>query len=74
MPPILTWQSNNSADQLAQMLAAGKCVGLPTEATFEIVASGVHLADTSSMSRYASEEHPAAIILGDYANLTDWMP
>ena len=74
MAVIHTWQPNESCDLVIRHLVEGKCVALPTESTYEIVASVLHLEAGASMHRFEAAEQIPAIILGDYANLFDWLP
>ena len=65
MPAIVPWQPTEAANQALQHLRAGRCVALPSESTYELVASAFH-ADALPTTH-------AAIILGDYPQLFDWM-
>ena len=74
MAVIHTWQPNESCDLVIRHLVDGKCVALPTESTYEIVASALHLEAVANMRRFEAAQQMPAIILGDYANLFDWLP
>jgi L-threonylcarbamoyladenylate synthase len=73
MPAIHSWQPNESCDLVIRHLVEGKCVALPSEATYEIVASALQPDAVASLRSFAPE-NPLTIIVGDYANLFDWLP
>jgi L-threonylcarbamoyladenylate synthase len=71
MPTIHTWQPNESCDLAIRHLLNGECVALPTEATYEVVASALN---SRAVGRLPVAEHGPAIVIGNYANLFDWLP
>src|SRR4051794_36633592 len=74
MDAIHPWQPNESCDLVIRHLSQGECVALPTEATYEIVASALHPDAVARLERLAIEPYRPAIVLGDFANLRDWLP
>jgi L-threonylcarbamoyladenylate synthase len=74
MAVIHPWQPNESTDLVIRHLVEGSCVALPTEATYEIVASALQADAVARLAKFTSERHRPAIVLGDYANLSDWLP
>ena len=74
MAVIHSWQPNESCDLLIRHLARGDCVALPTEATYEIVASALHPEAVARLRGFAPPEHVPAIVVHDFANLFDWLP
>jgi protein-tyrosine phosphatase len=70
MAPLLPVQSNETCDFVIRALAGGKCVALPTDSTYEIVASALC---SDAVAILAAEQQPA-FVLGDYPNLHDWLP
>ena len=74
MGAILPWQPNESCDLVIRHLVEGRCVALPTESTYEIVASALHPEAVARLGRFASAAAQPALILGDFANLHDWLP
>ena len=73
MPAIHSWQPNESSDLVIRHLVEGKCVVLPTESTYEIVASALQPAAVANLHKLAPESWPT-IVVRDYANLFDWLP
>ncbi|MSQ95878.1 MAG: hypothetical protein EXR98_15170 [Gemmataceae bacterium] len=71
MSAIISWQPNESSDQVLRHLANGDCVALPTESTYEVVASALHPA---AVARLRCVDAAPAIVLNDYAALVDWLP
>jgi protein-tyrosine phosphatase len=71
MPATIPWQPNESCDQVIRHLARGDCVALPTESTYEIVASALH---PTAVDRLSNLGAAPAVVLGDYAALFDWLP
>jgi L-threonylcarbamoyladenylate synthase len=74
MPVIHSWQPNESCDLVIRHLARGDCVALPTEATYEIVASALHPEAAAQLGGFAAPGCLPAIILHGFANLPDWLP
>lgn len=67
MAAIVPWQPQESSREVIRHLAAGERVALPTEASYEIVAS--------ALSPDALPPNPGtALVLLEYADLADWMP
>src|ERR1017187_7783147 len=64
------WQPNESCDLVIRHLVEGRCIALPTEANYEIVASALCPEAVASLA----VEHTPAVVLSDYANLREWMP
>jgi L-threonylcarbamoyladenylate synthase len=74
MGAIHPWQPNESCNLVIRHLVEGRCVALPTESTYEIVASALHPEAVAGLGRFASALAQPAIVLGDFANLRDWLP
>ena len=70
---ICSWQPNESCELVLRHLMEGRCVALPTESTYELVASAFHPEAIASVQHLAGEHQPT-IVLGDYAHLFDWLP
>ena len=70
MAEIVVWQPNETSDQVLQLLAAGGCVALPTESTYEIVASALNPDAAARLQKIAVP----AIVVSDYPQLFDWLP
>ena len=70
MTQILPWQPNETCEFVIRQLAEGNCVALPTESTYEVVASA---SCPEAVASLAAEPQPA-IVLGDFPNLHDWLP
>ena len=69
MALVLPWQPNETCSVVIRHLAQGKCVVLPTEATYELVGSALH---PESVAILGTNPDPA-VVLFDYAELFDWM-
>lgn len=74
MPLIHPFQPNESIDLVIRHLAEGACVALPAEATYEVVTSALDSNAPANLRAIASAEQVPAIVLGDYANILDWLP
>jgi L-threonylcarbamoyladenylate synthase len=73
MPATLPWQPNATSDIVLRHLLAGDCVALPTESTYEIVASALSLDAVRRLEQFASSSI-AAIVISDYQRLHEWLP
>lgn len=71
MALIHPFQPNESCDLVMHHLAAGQCIALPTESTYEIVGSALDLRNARD---FASPEQMPAVVMTRHANLHDWMP
>ena len=71
MAAIVSWQPNEACDQVIRHLVQGDCVVLPTESTYEIVASALHPDAVANLCRVGGSP---AIVLSDYPTLFDWLP
>jgi protein-tyrosine phosphatase len=74
MAIISAWKPNESYDLVIRHLVGGKCVALPTESTYELVASALHFDAIANAQKSAAAQQTPAIVLGTYANLYDWLP
>ncbi len=74
MPVIVPWEPTEAANQVLRYLQSGQCVALPTESTYELVASAHCIEAVDQLSRAVVSGEFAAIVLSDYAQLHDWMP
>jgi L-threonylcarbamoyladenylate synthase len=74
MAYILSWQSNELSAIVIRHLTEGRCVVLPTESTYEIVASALNPAAATTFGKLATANQAPAIVLFDYAELFDWLP
>jgi protein-tyrosine-phosphatase/tRNA A37 threonylcarbamoyladenosine synthetase subunit TsaC/SUA5/YrdC len=70
MPAILAWQPNETSSLVLRHLAAGGCVALPTESTYEIVTSALN---PDSAARLQNLGTPSVIVF-DQPQLLDWLP
>jgi protein-tyrosine phosphatase len=71
---LYPWHLKESADLVIRHLIAGHCVGLPTEATYEMVGGALYPDSVVRLEKAASNTHRPAIVLGTFANLRDWLP
>ena len=55
---------------MLRQLAAGACVALPSESTYEIVASALNPEAAARLHKIG----PPAIVVSDYPQLFDWLP
>lgn len=67
------WQPDSTPRQVIAHLAAGGCAVLPTESTYEMVASAFHEPAARRVAQAAGENTPA-IALGEVAEVEDWFP
>ncbi len=74
MLAIHSWLPNESSDVVIRHLAEGRLVALPTEATYEIVASALDGGAAAAIRVFATAEQLPAAVLNDFANLGDWLP
>jgi L-threonylcarbamoyladenylate synthase len=70
MAEILPWQPNESCSLVMRHLVLGDCVALPTESTYELVASALH---PDAVARLRQVGQPA-VVISDHAELADWLP
>lgn len=73
MASTVPWQPNEASRQVIAHLAAGECVALPTESTYEIVASAIHPRAVQQLQNAAGQEVPA-VALTEVAEVADWLP
>ena len=52
----------------------GECVALPTEASYELVASALHPGATERLRSLKAPEQTPAVVLFEHAQLLDWLP
>lgn len=76
MPAITDWRTSEPGELLAraaELWNAGRIVALPTESTWEAVASA--LAPTAvEVLRSLAPDEPPALVLGSCAEAFDWLP
>jgi L-threonylcarbamoyladenylate synthase len=70
MSAIHPWQPNETSNLVMRHLVAGDCVALPTESTYELVASALQ---PDAVGRLRKLGQPAFVI-SEYAELADWLP
>lgn len=70
MSALVPWQPNESCNLVMRHLVAGDCVALPTESTYELVASALR---PDAVERLGQFGQPALAIT-EYAELADWFP
>jgi len=73
MASTVPWQPNETPRQVIAHLTAGQCVVLPTESTYEIVASAVHARAVQQLQNVVGP-HTPAVALTDAAEVLDWLP
>src|SRR5438067_2393374 len=73
MPIMYPWQPSVSPLPVLQFLEAGGCVVLPTESTYEIVASALQPEAVARLHALAGDNVPA-IVVSDDGQLPNWMP
>src|SRR5271166_2055788 len=70
MSAILPWQPNESCNLVMRHLVDGDCVALPTESTYELVASALQ---PDAVGRVRQLGQPAFVIT-ENSELADWLP
>jgi protein-tyrosine phosphatase len=70
MSAIVPWQPNESCRLVIRHLVDGDCVALPTESTYELVASALQ-PDAAGRLRKLGQP---AFAISEYAELAEWLP
>ena len=70
MTAFIPLKAHESYDVVIRHLFEGRCVAIPSEATYEVVASALN---PDALAGLAMNQQPA-VVLFDYAELFDWMP
>jgi protein-tyrosine phosphatase len=73
MADLIAWRPDETCDAAMRHLLAGRCVALPTEATYELVASALDPQALAAVARVAAN-HTPALVLFNYAELFNWLP
>jgi L-threonylcarbamoyladenylate synthase len=74
MPVLLPWPSTDTIHRVLAHLAAGECVALPTESTYELVASAIDPRGLEHLQAQARNEQQPALAISERAQAFDWLP
>lgn len=71
MATICSWKPNELSTLVRRHLTEGQCVALPSESTYEIVAS----ADAAAQLKgFCTNQTRPALVIGDGPEIFDWLP
>jgi protein-tyrosine-phosphatase/tRNA A37 threonylcarbamoyladenosine synthetase subunit TsaC/SUA5/YrdC len=70
MTAIISWQPNVTSSDVIRNLLEGRSIALPTESTYEVVASALSAPSLANLPK----DQTAAMVLFDFAECFDWMP